>query len=101
MASAATIEREKRIPVFIPLYSPVSFPEEALNVFASICFLCLCVKLQLKKYVFSILKFYLIVWFTREMLTSKEERPKRAAVVGFTRAKGPPRPLLLCQASSC
>lgn len=39
MASAATIERKKKIPVFIPLYSPLSFPEEALNVFALICFL--------------------------------------------------------------
>lgn len=40
MVSAATIERKKnKTPVFILLHSPVSFPEEALNVFASICFL--------------------------------------------------------------
>lgn len=39
MASAATIERKTETPVFIPLHSAVSFPEEALNVFASICFL--------------------------------------------------------------
>lgn len=48
MASSATIERKKNIPVFIPLNSLVSFPEEALDVFAPISFLVFVLNYKLQ-----------------------------------------------------